>query len=239
MDEIGREDTVGLRGQELLPGRARAAGCGTDPGIMQDLPHRGGCDPVTEPDELALRTPMPPRRIVRRDANHELSDCGCRGRASGTPPKGVIPFAHGRPPVVRAASPTSPRTPRTTGPGGSAGTAPQATAGPSAGSGPGLPGGAAPRSRAAELGARHPWTPRAGPAPSGSRAAGARAGRRLRRSLGDDLSAEDGPDRVIEPHRFQPPTNFRRAWQGGILDQAAHSPVLGPVARRPGRTSPK
>ena len=31
MDEIGREDAVGLRGQELFPGRARAAGRGADP----------------------------------------------------------------------------------------------------------------------------------------------------------------------------------------------------------------
>jgi hypothetical protein len=45
-DEIGREDAAGLRGQELLPGRPAAAGCGIHPGIVQDLPHRGCGDRV-------------------------------------------------------------------------------------------------------------------------------------------------------------------------------------------------
>jgi hypothetical protein len=38
VDEIGGEDAAGLDGQELLPRRAGAAGCGADPGIVQDLP---------------------------------------------------------------------------------------------------------------------------------------------------------------------------------------------------------
>ena len=59
MDEVGRKDAAGLRGQELLPGRAAAAGCGIDPGGMQDLPHRGCCDRVAELDEFALHPPVP------------------------------------------------------------------------------------------------------------------------------------------------------------------------------------
>jgi hypothetical protein len=39
--------------------RAAAAGCGIDPGILQDLPHRGGRDGVAEPDEFALHAPVP------------------------------------------------------------------------------------------------------------------------------------------------------------------------------------
>ena len=93
MDEIDREDAVGLRGEELLPGRACAAGRGVDPRSMQDLPHRGSCDPVAELDEFALHAPVPPRRIVRRDADDKLPDGGCHGRSSGTPPACVIPFA--------------------------------------------------------------------------------------------------------------------------------------------------
>ena len=50
---------MGLRGQELLPGRALPAGCGIDPGIVQDLPHRGCCDRVAESDELALHASVP------------------------------------------------------------------------------------------------------------------------------------------------------------------------------------
>jgi hypothetical protein len=105
----------------------------------------------------------------------------------------------------------SPRTPRPTGAGGLAGTAPRATAGRPAGSGPGRSGGAAPRSRAGAPAARRPWTPPAGPAPSGSPAVGTRAGRQPRRSLSDNLKrgacpGQARPDRVIEPSRF---------WQGG------------------------
>jgi hypothetical protein len=37
VDEVGGEDAAGLRGQELRPGRARAAGRGIDPGVVQDL----------------------------------------------------------------------------------------------------------------------------------------------------------------------------------------------------------
>jgi hypothetical protein len=45
--------------QELLPGRAGAPGRGIDPGVMQDLPYRGGGDLVAEPDKLALHAPVP------------------------------------------------------------------------------------------------------------------------------------------------------------------------------------
>ena len=34
-------------------------GCGIDPGGMQDLPHRGGRDPVAELDEFALHPTVP------------------------------------------------------------------------------------------------------------------------------------------------------------------------------------
>jgi len=64
---------------------------------MQDLPHRGGRDRVAELDELALHPPVPPGRIVRRDADHELPDFGCSGRSSGPPPAGVVPFAGDQP----------------------------------------------------------------------------------------------------------------------------------------------
>jgi hypothetical protein len=48
VDKIDGEHTAGLGGEELLPRRAGAAGCGADPGVMQDLPHRRRSDPVAE-----------------------------------------------------------------------------------------------------------------------------------------------------------------------------------------------
>ena len=42
VDEIDGKDAAGLHGQKLLPGRAPAAGRGIAPGVVQDLPDRGG-----------------------------------------------------------------------------------------------------------------------------------------------------------------------------------------------------
>src|SRR6266516_4922555 len=99
MDEIGREDAAGLGGEELLPGRPRPAGRGVDPGVVKDLPYRGGRDRVAEPDEFALYAPVPPGRVVDSHADHELADRGCRGRPPRTPPARVIPVACDQPPV--------------------------------------------------------------------------------------------------------------------------------------------
>jgi hypothetical protein len=50
---------VGLRGQELSPGRSGPLGCGIDSGDLQDLPHRRGGDLVAESDQLALDASIP------------------------------------------------------------------------------------------------------------------------------------------------------------------------------------
>ena len=93
MDEIGRENAAGLHSQELLPRRTRTARCGVDPGVMQNLPHRGGRDGVAELDEFALHPPVSPGRIVDGHADNELADRGCRARPSGTPTGRVVPRA--------------------------------------------------------------------------------------------------------------------------------------------------
>src|ERR1019366_5918664 len=49
----------GLGGQELLPGRAAAAGGGVDPGAAQDVAPRGGWDRGPEPGKLTLSPPVP------------------------------------------------------------------------------------------------------------------------------------------------------------------------------------
>jgi hypothetical protein len=81
---------------QVGPGRR---GCGINPGVMQDLPHRRGRDRVAELDELALYPPVTPRRIVRGHADHELADRSRRGRSAGTPAARVVPLACDQAPV--------------------------------------------------------------------------------------------------------------------------------------------
>ena len=99
MNEIDRKNAAGLRSKELLPRRASAAGRGADSGGVQDLRHSGGGDQVAELDQFALYAPVPPRWVVRSDADHELADCGCRRRPAGGPSAGVVPFTCDQPPV--------------------------------------------------------------------------------------------------------------------------------------------
>ena len=54
---------------------------------------------MAEFDEFALHAAVPPCRIVRRLADHELADRGFGGGPAGTPPVRVIPFACDQPPV--------------------------------------------------------------------------------------------------------------------------------------------
>jgi hypothetical protein len=49
VEEIDRDDGVGLAGQELPPGRTASAGCGIDAGGVQNLLDGGGADAVPEP----------------------------------------------------------------------------------------------------------------------------------------------------------------------------------------------
>jgi len=99
VDEVDCDDAAGLRGQELLPGRAGAAGRGIDPGVVQDLPDRRGRDRVAKPGQLALHPLVPPRGVLCGHADHELADRGRRGRPSGTPPARVVPLARDKPTV--------------------------------------------------------------------------------------------------------------------------------------------
>jgi hypothetical protein len=73
-------------------------------GAGQSQHHAGSAtpwrsDPVAELDELALHSPVPPRRVICCHADHEHADHGCRGRPPGTPSARVIPLACDQPPV--------------------------------------------------------------------------------------------------------------------------------------------
>ena len=55
-----------------------SGGARIDPGVMQDLPHRGGSDRMAKPDQLALHAPMASGGICP-------SRCGSRAFGSWLP----------------------------------------------------------------------------------------------------------------------------------------------------------
>lgn len=61
VQEVAGDDAVGLRRQELSPRRPTSTGSRAYSGNSQDLPDRGGSDPMPEPRELALDPATPPR----------------------------------------------------------------------------------------------------------------------------------------------------------------------------------
>ena len=133
---------------------------------------------MAEPDEFALHPPVPPRRIVRRHLDHEHPDRGYRRRPSGTPAARVVPSARDQPPVPgeqRRRGHREHLTPPAAGNQSRQCREPQPVARLVAD--PADLAAQRPRSRAGAPGARHPWTPGAGSAPSDSRAGNVRAGR--------------------------------------------------------------
>ena len=161
MDEVGRDDAAGLRGKELLPGRAGAAWCGVDPGGMQDLPHRGCCDRMAELDEFALH-----RRCLHSPGNVDSLWPGGRrhGRCCGLLAGGRAcalcwcrtswrPACDARP----AASPASRERCRPSARGVSAAPARRTTPGQPARTVSARRAAAAPCSRAGVPAAQHPW----------------------------------------------------------------------------------
>jgi hypothetical protein len=61
--EVDREDRVGLRCQELSPGRSGPLRSGVDASGLEKLPHRGGGDRMAESDELAVDASVAPGGI--------------------------------------------------------------------------------------------------------------------------------------------------------------------------------
>jgi hypothetical protein len=80
--EVAGQDALGLGGQELRPALPGSLWGRVDAGPAQDQPDRGGCDPVAEPDQLAVDPPVTPAGVVRGHPQHQLPD----GRAGRRPP---------------------------------------------------------------------------------------------------------------------------------------------------------
>jgi hypothetical protein len=77
--EVDREDRMGLRGQELSPGRPGPAGRGIESRVLEDLPDGRGCHGMAESDQLALDPSVAPAGILAGHLQHEVADRRCGG----------------------------------------------------------------------------------------------------------------------------------------------------------------
>ena len=75
---------VGLRSQELRPGRSGPAWRWVDPGGVQDLPDRGGADLVAEAGEFAVDAAVSPCRILGGQAEDQGAEAGGDGGSTGS-----------------------------------------------------------------------------------------------------------------------------------------------------------
>ena len=83
VEQVAGQDALGLRLQELRPGRSGPAWCGVDPGAMEDLPDGGGTDPVTESGEFAMDASIAPGRVLGSQAYDQGTHICGDGRSAG------------------------------------------------------------------------------------------------------------------------------------------------------------
>ena len=165
--QVARHDPLGLRGQELPPGQARAARRRVDARSLEQQPHGAWRDPVPQTGEFTVNAPVGPRRVLSRHPQDQLPqlrrDRWPAGQAVGFRP--VAPDQVVVPPQQRLASRTDGVDAAPTG----AESIPKGWPGPARSVAAGRPVGARPRPRAVTRGSRRSWTPAGGPAARASR----------------------------------------------------------------------
>ena len=77
--EVDREDGMGLRGEELSPGRTGPSGRGIEARVFQDLPDGRGGNGMAEADQLVLNSSVAPAGILTGHPQHEGPDRRCGG----------------------------------------------------------------------------------------------------------------------------------------------------------------
>jgi hypothetical protein len=64
VEEVARQDPLGLGGQELPPGQPCTTWRRVDAGSVEEQPHGTWCDLVPESGELTVDAPITPRRVL-------------------------------------------------------------------------------------------------------------------------------------------------------------------------------
>ena len=81
--EVDREDRVGLRGEELPPGRVGPSRGGVEAGGLEDRPDGGGRYPVADADQLAVDPSVAPAGIFLGHGQHQRPEGWCDRWSTG------------------------------------------------------------------------------------------------------------------------------------------------------------
>lgn len=98
MEQVTGEDPLGLGLQELGPTRSCPSGCGIQASTFEDVPHRAGRHPNTDPGELAADPLIAPSRVLSSQPQHRFPDVPPGGWTAWTFPS-VGPSAGDQIPV--------------------------------------------------------------------------------------------------------------------------------------------
>jgi hypothetical protein len=110
VEEVCGDDPLGLGGEELTPTRAGAARGWVDACRVQDLPDRGGRDPVPKPGKFALDPAVAPPWVLLGQPQCQLGERGRGGWAPGaSASSGVVPLPGDHSAVPGQQSPRSDR----------------------------------------------------------------------------------------------------------------------------------
>src|SRR5437764_3425695 len=82
LDEVHRQDRLGLGSEEVSPPDRRPLRGRIDTTGLEDLPHSGGSNLDTEQGEFAVDAPVAPGGILGRQTENEATD---RGESTRTP----------------------------------------------------------------------------------------------------------------------------------------------------------
>jgi hypothetical protein len=93
LEEVAGQQGVGLGAQEVRPGAGAPFGRWADPGLLQDLPYRGGGHLHAQDEQFAVEAAVAPAGILPRQAQDQNADGVHRPRPSRTfgPAGGGVP----------------------------------------------------------------------------------------------------------------------------------------------------